>query len=176
MPVLPDVLRSDLEVVFCGTAAGRKSAELGQYYAGPGNKFWEVLKDAGFVPVLLNPRQFKQVLDFRIGLTDLNKEQSGGDDELTSAGFDAGGLLRKVRACQPRVLAFTSGTAARKYYGRRQVVWGRQARPIGGTIVWVLPSTSGRARSHWPRLKHHWCELAEFLRSGQELAHLVERT
>ena len=88
MPVLPDVLRSDLEVVFCGTAAGRKSAELGQYYAGPGNKFWEVLKDAGFVPVLLNPRQFKQVLDFRIGLTDLNKEQSGGDDELTSAGFD----------------------------------------------------------------------------------------
>ena len=36
-PRLPDVLRDNLDVVFVGTAAGRRSAELGVYYAHSGN-------------------------------------------------------------------------------------------------------------------------------------------
>jgi len=38
--MLPDVLAANLDVVFCGTAAGKRSAEVGMYYAGPGNRFW----------------------------------------------------------------------------------------------------------------------------------------
>jgi len=166
MVVLPDVLRDDLDVVFCGTAAGHVSAELGQYYAGPGNEFWNVLSDAGFTPETLRPCEFQRVLDYDIGLTDLNKEQSGRDDELTRDGYDATGLEQKVLSYRPRVLAFTSGTAAKKFYRRTKVPWGPQAKPIGETIVWVLPSTSAIARKHWPGLKHHWYELAKFLESG----------
>lgn len=38
-PVLPDLLRPGLRVVFCGTAAGAASALSGAYYAGRGNRF-----------------------------------------------------------------------------------------------------------------------------------------
>ena len=43
MVVLPDVLERGLKVVFCGTALGPTSAQVGAYYAGPGNQFWDVL-------------------------------------------------------------------------------------------------------------------------------------
>ena len=35
--ILPDVLVPNLKIVFCGSAAGTKSAKLGLPYAGPGN-------------------------------------------------------------------------------------------------------------------------------------------
>lgn len=37
--VLDDVICEKLKVVFCGTAVGNRSAKLGAYYAGRGNKF-----------------------------------------------------------------------------------------------------------------------------------------
>ena len=36
-PVLPDVLGPGLRIVFCGMAAGDRSAREGAYYADPGN-------------------------------------------------------------------------------------------------------------------------------------------
>ncbi|NIR58662.1 MAG: mismatch-specific DNA-glycosylase, partial [Gammaproteobacteria bacterium] len=35
MAVLPDVLAENLDIVFCGSAAGRVSAARGAYYAHP---------------------------------------------------------------------------------------------------------------------------------------------
>jgi hypothetical protein len=34
MPVLPDIRAPGLDVVFCGTAPGERSAERGHYFAG----------------------------------------------------------------------------------------------------------------------------------------------
>ena len=45
--MLPDYLSPGLKVVFVGTAAGERSAARGHYYAGRGNKFWELLWEAG---------------------------------------------------------------------------------------------------------------------------------
>ncbi len=53
MNVPPDYLAPNLRVVFCGTAAGNRSAEVGHYYAGPGNEFWPLLYRSGIVPVAL---------------------------------------------------------------------------------------------------------------------------
>ncbi|GEO17500.1 hypothetical protein [Microvirga aerophila] len=36
---LPEVLLPNLKIVFCGTAAGNRSAASGAYYAQPGNRF-----------------------------------------------------------------------------------------------------------------------------------------
>jgi TDG/mug DNA glycosylase family protein len=47
---LADLLATDLRVVFVGTAAGRRSAALGHYYAGRGNRFWRTLFDIGLTP------------------------------------------------------------------------------------------------------------------------------
>lgn len=53
MSVLPDVLKPDLKIVFCGTAAGRESAARGAYYAGSGNSFWKTLHEVGLYPALV---------------------------------------------------------------------------------------------------------------------------
>jgi TDG/mug DNA glycosylase family protein len=45
--VLEDLLAPGLSIVFCGTGAGRRSAELKAYYAGRGNRFWPTLFESG---------------------------------------------------------------------------------------------------------------------------------
>ncbi|MPR05585.1 hypothetical protein FS320_00765 [Microvirga tunisiensis] len=40
---LPDVLLQSLKIVFCGLAAGNRSAASGAYYAQPGNRFWSAV-------------------------------------------------------------------------------------------------------------------------------------
>ena len=71
--VIPDVLAPNLKIVFCGSAVGPKSAELGLPYAGPGNKFWPTLYTAGLTPTALAPADYKTLPKLGLGLTDLNK-------------------------------------------------------------------------------------------------------
>jgi double-stranded uracil-DNA glycosylase len=147
-PILPDVLRPRLRLVFCGTAAGKRSAEEGAYYAHPGNLFWRALFQAGLTPRLLTPAEFPLLSEFGIGLTDLAKRHSGNDDELPADAFDVPGLLSKIDMYAPGVLAFTSKNAARAVLGPR-LHYGVQARLLGTTRIHVLPSPSGQARGHW---------------------------
>ena len=43
LPILPDYLAPDLDVVFVGAAPSLSSEQVGHYYAGPTNKFWRLL-------------------------------------------------------------------------------------------------------------------------------------
>jgi TDG/mug DNA glycosylase family protein len=147
-PILPDVLRPGLQLVFCGTAAGKRSAQEGAYYAHPGNLFWRALFQAGLTPRLLSPTEFPLLPEFGIGLTDLAKRHSGNDDELPKDAFDVPGLLSKIETFGPWVLAFTSKNAAKPVLGPR-IHYGAQAQLLGKTRVHVLPSPSGQARGHW---------------------------
>ena len=83
--VLPDVLEMGLRIVFCGSAAGTASARAGAYYAGPGNKFWDVLHATGLTPRRLAPASFRTLPRYGLGLTDLCKRQSGPDTGIAMA-------------------------------------------------------------------------------------------
>lgn len=159
--VLPDVLRPNLALVFCGTAASARSANERAYYAHPGNQFWRALHTAGFTPHQLAPAEFTQLVDFSIGLTDLAKHHSGNDSELPNDAFDAPALRKKIEVYAPRLLAFTSKNAARAALGHA-VEYGRQQEIMGATQLFVLPSPSGQARGHWS-IKP-WHALAELWR------------
>lgn len=160
--VLPDVLREGLSLVFCGTAAGKRSAADGAYYAHPGNRFWSALHEAGLTPRRLQPSEFPLLPSFGIGLTDVAKLHSGNDSELPRDAFDAVGLIEKIERCQPRVLAFTSKAAARAVLGRSDS-YGLCGQRIGSTKLFVLPSPSGQARGHWDI--GPWRELAALQRA-----------
>lgn len=95
--MLPDVLRPKLKVIFCGTVVGDKSAIRKAYYAGPGNKFWSILYRTGLTPIQLEPEDFKKLLDFGIGLTDLAKGISGVDSKLKKSNFDAVALKKNFK-------------------------------------------------------------------------------
>ena len=160
--ILPDVLQPGLALVFCGTAAGKRSAAERAYYAHPGNLFWRALYEAGLTPRLFAPAEFPLLPQFGIGLTDLAKRHSGNDDELPRDAFDVPALHAKIERYAPRLLAFTSKNAARAALGRA-VVYGLQDERIGATRVFVLPSPSGQARGHWDIAP--WCALTRLFRA-----------
>lgn len=146
--ILPDLLQPGLALVFCGTAAGKRSAAERAYYAHPGNLFWRALFEAGLTRRQLAPAEFPLLSQFGIGLTDLAKRHSGNDDELPRDAFDAPGLIARIERYAPQLLAFTSKNAARAALGHA-VNYGSQEKRIGSTQLFVLPSPSGQARGHW---------------------------
>lgn len=160
--ILPDVLEPGLRLVFCGSAAGTASARRSAYYAGPGNRFWPTLFEVGLTPRLLAPGEFRVVLRHGIGLTDLTKDQFGGDSSIKRKASDATNLRRKVARLQPATLAFVGKAAAKAALGFDRVDFGPQAERIGATELFVLPSPSGAARGSWD--VSWWHSLARHVR------------
>jgi len=166
--VLPDLLAPGLRTVFCGSAVGAASARLGAPYAGPGNKFWPMLAETGLTPHRFAPREWRALLDLGIGLTDLNKTQSGSDASLSAAADDPNALVRKIRTHRPRRVAFTAKRPAaaflRHVSGRTEIDYGPQPEKIGETEFFVLPSPSGLAIRFWD--PSWWHRLAEMHRAA----------
>ena len=160
--ILPDVLEPGLRVVFCGTAAGKKSAQVGAYYAGPGNAFWPTLHEVGLTPRRLAPSEFAELPPYGIGLTDMCKFRSGPDTEVGTDAFDVDRLVAALENNAPAWIAFTSKNAGRAALARA-VEYGRQPERLGSSNVFVLPSPSGAARGFWE--VSYWQALAELVNS-----------
>jgi TDG/mug DNA glycosylase family protein len=173
-PMLPDYLEQNLAVVFVGTAAATASAARGHYYAGPGNKFWELLWEAGLTgDRILSPEQDAWVLRYGIGLTDIVKTLAASSDSLLKrSDYDVSGFLAKIEAWAPRVVAFNGKEAARLVSGHitREPVLGRSDITLGSSRVFVLPSSSGAnadRRNLAPKSSkaEWWRDLGDYVRS-----------
>jgi double-stranded uracil-DNA glycosylase len=162
---LPDILAPNLRVVFVGTAAGKRSAEIGAYYAHPGNRFWWTLHEIKLTTRLFEPHEFRNLLALGIGLTDMSKLGSGMDHQIAKRLFDRAQFEANVRRYRPRAIAFTSKKAASIWLGRNAtwaILYGRQSPTLPDfPAVFVLPSPSGAARLYWDIAP--WRELAHWL-------------
>jgi TDG/mug DNA glycosylase family protein len=158
--VLPDVLAPGLRLVICGSAAGAVSAARGAYYAGPGNKFWRILAETGLTPRRLDPSEFRDVVAFGIGLTDMAKHVSGSDATLPRDADDVAGFMERIRAVRPGMVAFKGKRAAAAFYGVPIVRDYGPGMPVAAfPPVWILPSTSGAASGAWRA--EPWHQLAQ---------------
>jgi len=159
--VLQDVLQDSLRVVLCGMAAGTASAKAKAYYAHKQNKFWKILYETGLTPALLQSHQYRDLLQHRIGLTDLVKTHSGMDHQIpiSKLRLDAQTRLsHSVAAFGPKFLAFTSKAAGQGFLGGKRD-YGEQAERIADTRIWILPSTSGAANGSWrPEIWHAFAD------------------
>ena len=165
MDVLPDVLKPYLKIVFCGMAAGKRSAKLKAYYSGFANKFWKALFDSGLTRYQLSTRDYEQLPDYGIGLTDLIKDKAGNDSELSATFEDIQKLYEKIQYYQPTVLAFVGKKAAKIVLGQTLVDYGMQRETTGQTKIFVLPSTATTADRFFDM--SYWEELARITRGGQ---------
>jgi double-stranded uracil-DNA glycosylase len=140
---LPDVLDTDLRVVFCGINPGRVSAAAGAHFANPRNDFWRLLHAAGFTWRLYAPHEQHDVLAERIGLTNAAYRTTAGSGDLPRADFaDAATRLNRLALeLRPRWIAFVGKEAYRGAFGARPEL-GEQARRLSETRLFVLPSTS----------------------------------
>jgi len=165
---VPDVLGPGLDVVFCGINPGRVSAAANAHFANPRNDFWRLLHDAGFTPRLFEPSEQYDVLDHGLGLTNAAYRTTPGSSDLRRADFagSADRLTVLARDLRPRFIAFVGKEAYRGVFGERAEL-GLQARQLGETRLYVLPSTSpANAAVPYP----------ERLRSFRDLRRLSART
>ncbi len=146
--LLPDLLQTGLNVVFVGAAASLWSAEAGHYYAGPSNRFWPLLHQAGFTPRQLRPEEDAEALQYGIGLTGLMKQSASSANHLLPPPTlqQRRTLQRKLAQASPRWVCYNGRDVYRMALGSECERWGEQtAVPAEGTRVFVTISSSARA-------------------------------
>ncbi len=142
---VPDVIASDLRVLFCGINPGLYSGATGHHFARPGNRFWPVLHAAGFTDRLLSPFEERELLKRGYGITNIVSRTTANAAELSLAELQKGArrLTKNVLKYKPRIVAVLGVDAYRKAFGRRDAVLGPREERIGDSVVWVLPNPSG---------------------------------
>jgi TDG/mug DNA glycosylase family protein len=140
---VPDVLAPGLAAIFCGINPGRVSAAAQAHFANPRNDFWRLLHEAGFTPRLLDPSEQFELPSYGYGVTNAAYRTTPGSGDLRKADFagSAERLERIAAELAPRAIAFVGKEAYRGAFGERPEL-GLQARRLGGTELFVLPSTS----------------------------------
>ena len=140
---VPDVLAPDLRIVFVGINPGRVSAAARAHFANPRNDFWRLLHAARLTSRLYEPQEQFDLLVEGIGVTNAAYRTTPGSGDLRRSDF-AGSAERLegiARALRPQWLAFVGKEAYRGAFGVRPGL-GLQERTLGGTKLFVLPSTS----------------------------------
>ena len=149
---LPDIIGPGLRVLFCGINPGLYSAAVGHHFARPGNRFWPALHAAGFIRRTCLPSEDAQLLEMRLGLTNMVSRATASASELSDRELIDGRrrLERNVRRCRPTWVAILGIGAYRRAFRRPKAIIGLQAERIGDTKVWVLPNPSGLNANYPP--------------------------
>lgn len=161
---VPDIVAPGLAVLFCGINPSLTSGATGWHFAHPTNRFWRALYEAGLTPRLLRPAEQRDLVTYRLGVTNLVRRPTGRASEVTVEELRAGAerLRWLVEEYEPRWVAVLGVTAYRLAFGVRTARIGRQRDQLGGARLWVLPNPSGLNAHYTP------ADLAvEFARLGE---------
>ena len=161
-----DLLRSNLDLVFCGYNPSIRSGQSGSHYAHPVNRFWRVLFAAGITNRLYTSEEDVALLDLGIGFTNLCSRPTRRADELTREEIRAGAgeLCAKLERHRPRAVAYTGIGVYKWFRATSKVRWGvQEASAVPGVTDVVVPSPSGLNRMRFEELVDHYCALAPFL-------------
>jgi TDG/mug DNA glycosylase family protein len=162
---VPDVLAPGLRLVLVGINPGRASAAAAAHFANPRNDFWRLLHQSGLTPRELAPGDQRELLALGIGITNAALRTTPGSGDLRAADFEgAAARLERIAAeLHPGVLAFVGKEAYRGAFRERPAL-GAQHRRLGGTRLFVVPSTSpANAAVPWAERLHWFRELRAFV-------------
>lgn len=146
--MLTDIIKENLNVLFCGINPGLKSASDGHHFSGRSNRFWKVLHQAGFTPYQIEAINDFTILDFQFGLTTAVARATSRADQLSKKEFDdAIDIFKsKIERFKPKYIAFLGKAAYKAFSGKKQITWGLQSEDFCGAKVWILPNPSGLNR------------------------------
>ncbi len=151
---LEDVVDKNTKILFCGMAPGKKSCEMGHYYANTGNRFWRILYEANLIEVLIKPSRELNNLNYNklkrvnIGLTDLVKDQCGMDAKIKFTEKDRERLKELISNSKKlKILIFNGKKPASKFLKiqSKELDFGHQKEISEdlGVDIYIMPSTSG---------------------------------
>jgi TDG/mug DNA glycosylase family protein len=152
---LPDTVGPGMRLLVCGLNPSLHAADMGVGFGRGGNRFWPAALAAGLVSV---DRDAAHALtEHGVGMTDLVKRATTRADELDNAEY-AEGLGRIDRLCgwlRPEAVCMVGLSGWRAAVDKKAAT-GWQARELGGSPVYVMPSTSGlNAHAQLPVLTDH---------------------
>lgn len=165
-PVIPNLIKPGLKVLFIGINPGLQSAALGHHFASHSNRFWRFLANSG-----LTPEQYRGVEDFRLldldyGITNIVSRPSAAASELTPHEFRVGAVTLKelLLQYQPRVAVSVGKVVYQYFSGKKDFQWGRQELSVlPGMIDFVLPNPSGLNRMSFQEQVHYYRELKDII-------------
>jgi double-stranded uracil-DNA glycosylase len=148
---VPDLLGSDVRLLFVGINPGLWTAATQTHFAHPVNRFYPALLRAGIITRPVDPSagmsdEDRDHLRSRgIGITNLVRRATARASELTDEERREGGsrLEALVAEVRPKVVAVAGITAYRSAFALRRAVPGRQPADLSGAQLWVVPNPSG---------------------------------
>jgi double-stranded uracil-DNA glycosylase len=142
---IDDLIAPGIRLLLVGINPGVRSAEANAHFAGPGNRFWPALHQAGITPERLGPDRQDELLGLGVGITNLAARPSARADELTPEELRTGAaaLERKVVALRPCAVGILGLTAYRIAFRAPEAVAGPQPHGLGGAALHLLPNPSG---------------------------------
>lgn len=151
---VPDCIKPNLDILFCGINPGLYTAATGHHFARPGNRFWPALFAGGLTPRVLHPSEEATLLDLGMGITSLIQRATVGEADLSKEEYQAGALRleKTVKQYKPRWVVVLGMGAYRKGFGEPKAALGLQARTIGQVNVWLLPNPSGLNAHFTPKV------------------------
>ena len=152
---LPDTVGPGMRMLVCGLNPSLHSADLGVGFGRAGNRFWPAALAAGIVSVDRDARH--ALARHGIGMTDLVKRATPRADEIAADEFrDGVGRLERLCAWLRPATVCMVGLAGWRAAVDRTATAGWQTRDLGGSPVYVMPSTSGlNAHAQLPDLTAH---------------------
>jgi len=145
-----------LRLLIIGINPGLWTAAVNAPFARPGNRFWPSLHRAGLTDheidasIGLLPADEQHLAERGIGITNLVGRATARADELSRDELRAGGagLVARVTALRPKVVAISGITAFRAAYGLPKAQLGHQdPATVGGwphsVGLYVVPQSSG---------------------------------
>jgi TDG/mug DNA glycosylase family protein len=160
---VPDHLKPGLKLVIVGINPGLRSGATGHHYAYAGNHFWPLLYASGLIPEPLTYAEDYRVLEYGIGLTNLCHRTSREASELTRVELHEGAveLRAKLEMYSPCITCFNGMGIYEAFLSqlqasdapRRRITPGLQPERLNATMMYVVPSSSGRTAAYPRQVK-----------------------
>lgn len=172
---VPDVIATNLSVLFCGINPSLYTAATGLHFSRPGNRFWPVLYRSHFTDTLFSPSDQHLLLKNSYGITNIVDHATASASDLSIDEIRNGWkmLHKKTAHYKPRILAVLGSSAYGTATGIKHVTCGLQPALIGNSKVWVLPNPSGlNAHYTLDALVSLFGELYTFTHNNRQNQHL----
>ncbi|SMC04249.1 G/U mismatch-specific uracil-DNA glycosylase [Sulfobacillus thermosulfidooxidans DSM 9293] len=170
--MVPDIIAPGLDVLFVGYNPGVASDSQSHHFAGPGNLFWALLVDSQFTPYRLRPENDRDLLLFRLGITNIVDRMTPSSTDLSLQEMSQGaqGLAEKIRQFQPKIVCFLGKDIFRAFMGYKRsmpVSWGYvMADNRDGPGFFVAPNPSRRSTIPYGLRLYYFRSLANIVRYG----------
>jgi double-stranded uracil-DNA glycosylase len=148
-PVVPNLVREGLKVLFVGFNPGLRTAEIGHHFAGHSNRFWRFLAASGLTPYQFAATEDVRLLELGYGITNIVARPSAAAAELSRDELREGAVVLRslIGQYRPKVAAYFGKVIYQHLSGRKDIEWGLQDSSVVDRVIdFVVPNPSGLNR------------------------------